>query len=63
MDAMMSSRPDILQRLYRFRSSQRIHLLSASGSRYLKETWSLPLGMLLVDVVLHSNLFPLQHSV
>ncbi|RVW98974.1 hypothetical protein CK203_033863 [Vitis vinifera] len=51
-----------------------IHLLSASGPQYLRGTWSafypgdlyrfdpstkeLPPGMLLVDVVLRSNLFP-----
>ncbi|RVW72744.1 hypothetical protein CK203_057319 [Vitis vinifera] len=80
MDVTVSSRPDRLQRLYIFRSSQRILLFSANGHQYLRGTLSiflsrgtftdsiilrkeLLLGMLLVDVVLHSNLFPLQHSV
>ena len=37
---MVSSSLDILQRLYRFFSSQWIHLLFASGPQYLKGTWS-----------------------
>ncbi|KAL6344348.1 hypothetical protein AAG906_037930 [Vitis piasezkii] len=68
MDVLVSSRRDILQRLYRFLMSQMIHLLSDNGplgtstnSVLLRN--ELPPGMLLVDVVLRSNLFPLQHSV
>ena len=41
-----------------------VHILSKETSTDSVILWKeLPLGMLLVDVVLRSNLFPLQHSV
>ena len=79
MDARVFQRLGAQQRLFIFHMSQWTQQTSESGPVYLNGTWfvpyleglhqihiirkELPFGMLLVDVLLRSNIFPLQHLV